>query len=359
MQSLVDVLLHPSRWSEVDALAPETRIILALAILVLTAVAAIAAGALSHRWARRRAAGVIDDPRAIRRVRRGLIAVVSAFGVYLAVDAAPLPPRTDQVLSGVVFVFGALVAARLLIHALTLIVASSMKRVGEDERERLEREYVPLVTKVSSLAVALILIVVVAKHFGQDVTSLVAALGVGSLAIGLAAQQTLGNMIAGFTLLVDRPFRPGDRIKLATGEMGEVLEIGVRSTRIVLVDRNLLVVPNTELVNSRVVNYAFPTAASRGEVRVTIGYESDVERATQLLEKLAADDERVSAAHAPAARVIALGGSGVELAVGFEAIAHGDVAAVEDRLRRRVLTEFAAQKISLPFPRTDVYLINK
>src|SRR6185369_4384850 len=144
--------------------------------------------------------------------------------------------------------------ARVAVNGIALLVGTSVTHVHAGERERLEREYVPLISKITTLAVALIVVIVVAKHFGKDVTSLVAALGVGSLAIGLAAQQTLGNMIAGFTLLFDRPFRVGDRIQLATGESGEVQDIGVRSTRIIMPSRNLLIVPNAELVNSQMVN---------------------------------------------------------------------------------------------------------
>src|SRR6202012_1541153 len=110
------------------------------------------------------------------------------------------------------------------------LLTCAVMHVSGAERARLEREYVPLAEKATSLAVSFIVVIVVAKHFGKDVTSLVAALGVGSLAIGLAAQETLGNMIAGFVLLVDRPFRPGERVRLASSEVGEVVIIGVRST---------------------------------------------------------------------------------------------------------------------------------
>ena len=136
---------------------------------------------------------------------------------------APLPARLADWLSGAtVRARRAGVRARLVIRLVALLLTSSVTHVGGSERTRLEREYVPLAEKATSLAVTFIVVIVVAKHFGKDVTSLVAALGVGSLAIGLAAQQTLGNMIAGFVLLVDRPFRPGDRVRLATGEIGEV-----------------------------------------------------------------------------------------------------------------------------------------
>ena len=360
MSNLYQVLTHPSRWSTLEGLAPDERALVALVVLLVTAGAAFLSSRLSAAWARRRDAAKSDGAaRAAAKVQRGFSTLVAILGVYLAVEVAPLPPRVDRVLSGIAFVLGALFAARLVIHLATLLIGTSVVYVHTGERERLEREYVPLVEKVTGLAVALVGIIVVAKHFGQDVTSLVAALGVGSLAIGLAAQQTLGNMIAGFTLLVDRPFRPGDRIQLATGEAGDVLEIGVRSTRIVLPSRNLLIVPNAELVNSRVINFQHPTPSARGEVKLTMSYDADVERAVAILVELAASDERVAKTPAPVGRVVDLGNVGVDLSLSFEVTSHPDVVPVQDQLRRRILNRFKTEKIDLPFPRTDVYLLNR
>jgi small-conductance mechanosensitive channel len=358
---LADVLFHPSRWNDLSGLAPHHRILVSLAVLSLTVVFSWIVGALSGRWGRARAeksgatvnggarvAGPIADR--IRRIRRGLMLVTLFVGGYLAVEVAPLPANLERALTGTLYVLGAVTVARLLIHLITLLLATSVAHVPGDDRTRLEREYVPLAHKVSALAVTLILVIVVAKHFGQDVTSLIAALGVGSLAIGLAAQQTLGNMIAGFVLLVDRPFRPGDRIKLSSGEAGEVMEIGVRSTRILLDNRNLLIVPNTELVNSRVVNFAYPSPASRGDVRVQVAIGADVDRASALLVEIAGEDEHILKMPAPLATVTAIKPGMVELSLAFDAVQHADLSGVEERIRRKILRRFSAADVKLAPP---------
>jgi MscS family membrane protein len=348
---LVDVLMHPSRWQSVGELSPRVRTELALVVLGLTVVAGGVAGLLTQRWARKKAAGAAAAAAAvadrIARVRRALVLLVYAVGAYLVVEVAPLSGRLETVLSGAAYVVGALVVARLIIHVVTLLLTTSVAHVPGEDRARFEREYVPLAHKITTLAIGLVWVVVVAKHFGQDVTSLVAALGVGSLAIGLAAQQTLGNMIAGFVLLVDRPFRPGDRVKLASGESGEVLEIGVRSTRILMNDRNLLIVPNTELANSRVVNFAGPSSVVHADVKLTVAHGADIERATVALLAIAAEEERIRKDPAPLVRVSAVTPLGLELSLGFDVGTHADVPAVEDRVRRRALARFTTDQIPL------------
>lgn len=352
MNEVVDVVLHPSRWgADADQLRPLARVYLAFFTLLVTVALSFIAGWLGARWAHRRTKDATSarNEETIVRLRREFVAIVLFIGGYLAVEMAPLPSKIERILAGSTFVLGSFVCAQLVIRLVALLLTSSVTHVNDHERSRLEREYVPLAEKVTWLAVTLIYIAVVAKYFGKDVSSLVAALGVGSLAIGLAAQATLGNMFAGFILLVDRPFRPGDRIKLATGESGEVSEIGVRSTKIVTGEGNLLVVPNSELANTRVVNYALPTASTRGEVKVVVTPEGDVDRATTILLALAGGDERIAKAPTPIVRVSGLTERGVELALGFNVNSHVDGGMVEESLRRGLLKQFRQAKIEIAY----------
>jgi small-conductance mechanosensitive channel len=346
VNELADLLLHPARWAnDASVLRPSTRLYLALSTLVLTALTSAVVGWITSRWAHRRTAATAaadDQERNIRRVKRGLRLFTIFIGIYLAVEVAPLPLHVDEIFSAPLFVLGALVAARLMIHLSSLLLSSSVVHVGGVERSRLQREYVPLLEKVLTLAVAMIWLIVVAKHFGKDVTSLVAALGVGSLAIGLAAQQTLGNMIAGFVLLVDRPFRVEDRIKLATGESGEVREIGVRSTRILLGDGNLLVVPNAELANSRVVNVQISPHA---ELKFWITTDNDVERVITLLNNVIEEDKRIKKSFVRLSNVT---DRGLELTVGVDCATAGEAWNAEGELRRRALARLKAEKVALP-----------
>jgi MscS family membrane protein len=153
---------------------------------------------------------------------------------------------------------------------------------------------------------------------------------------------------------VDRPFRPGDRIRLATGETGEVIEIGIRSTRIRLLDLNLLVVPNTELTNSRIVNFAGPTRVGTGSVELRVPHGADLGRVEAILLDAAVADAAVARDPAASVTLRRLGDSGLELVLGFAVGDYVDVARVEDRLRRGVLTRLRAASIAIASDRMDV-----
>jgi small-conductance mechanosensitive channel len=122
------------------------------------------------------------------------------------------------------------------------------------------------------------------SYFGVNVTSLTAALGIGGLAISLAAKDTVSDAIAGLILLVDQPFRVGDRIEIqGVGTWGDVTEIGLRTTRIRTRDNRLVIVPNSIISNNLVVNYTYPDPRYRIETHVFISFDEDVEKVRQLL----------------------------------------------------------------------------
>jgi small-conductance mechanosensitive channel len=159
--------------------------------------------------------------------------------------------------------------------------------------EKLAETVTPLLEKLFALLTILGVSVIVLDHFGVNIGSLLVSLGVGSLAIALAAQETIANMIAGIVIMIDRPFRVGDRIQLPSGETGDVEKLGLRSTRILNFDKNIIVVPNAELVKNRIVNYSYPSEMMRAVVRITVAYNSDVQKVKSLLLNLFFSSENI------------------------------------------------------------------
>jgi small-conductance mechanosensitive channel len=122
------------------------------------------------------------------------------------------------------------------------------------------------------------------SHFDVDVSALVTTLGIGTLAIALAAQNTLADTINGFAIIGDRPFSVGDRIEiLELDTWGDVIDIGLRSTRIRTRDNRMVVVPNSVIGKSLVVNHSIPSTVYRVQTHVGIDYGIDLEYVRQLI----------------------------------------------------------------------------
>ena len=112
--------------------------------------------------------------------------------------------------------------------------------------------------------------------FGVSITPILASLGIGSLAIALALQPTLENFFAGIQIVIDKPLKLGQFVKLDSGEEGYVEKIGWRSTWVRMLPNNVVVMPNKVFVNSKILNYYYPATEMAVLVQVGVHYDSDL-----------------------------------------------------------------------------------
>ena len=121
----------------------------------------------------------------------------------------------------------------------------------------LDDKFIPLFKRLAVTIIWAIGLLVLLSKIGININAFIATLGVGSLAIALAAQDTIANIIAGFLIMIDRPFCVGDIIRLPSGEEVKVLDIGVRRSRFISEDKAIIIVPNLELSKSKIINYTY------------------------------------------------------------------------------------------------------
>jgi len=197
---------------------------------------------------------------------------------------------------------------------------------------------------------------VVLKHFNYDIFSLVTALGIGSLAIGMAAKDTLAHMISGFTIMLDRPFRIGDRIQLIGGQVGDVTDIGLRSTKIRTPDNQMLIIPNSDLCNTMLTNQAFPDSRVKGRVNIGVAYGSDVDRVKALLTATAGEVGGVLTDPAPEAYFVSFGDSALNMSLFFWVEEYTSLFGVTDAINSLILKRFDEHSIEIPFPTRTVKL---
>lgn len=120
----------------------------------------------------------------------------------------------------------------------------------------LDDKFIPLFKRLAVTIVWSLGLIVALGMLGVNINALVATLGVSSLAIALAAQDTISNIIAGFLIMVDRPFSIGDEVKLPSGERVKVLDIGIRRSKFLSEEKAFIIMPNLELSKSKITNYS-------------------------------------------------------------------------------------------------------
>jgi small-conductance mechanosensitive channel len=288
--------------------------------------------------------------RVIQRVIPHISRLLTILGLYLAIRSLPLHEKVVQVLSGALFVTLVAIFFNLIYHALDEFLQRHMTGLQKGSEALISRNMIPIAEKLAMLFLMGTALIIILKHFNYDIFSVVTALGIGSLAIGLAAKDTLAHMISGFTLMLDQPFLIGDRIKLANGQIGIVIDIGLRSTKIQGLDSTMMIIPNSDLCNSTVINLVRPTSVIQGSITLGVGYGSDMEHVKAVLLEIAGDNNKVVADPPPVALFISFGESALNILFLFWVDDPGTIGVVTDQLNCAILRRFREEHIEIPFP---------
>lgn len=324
----------------------------ALLILALFWMLAQVACLVLEKWGKRLTAFTSSDldDRLLQRVIPHVSRLLIMLGVYLAIRSLPLHERMVTLFSGALFVILVFIVFNLIYNALDELLQWYIASRQEGSEALISRHMIPIAEKVAMLFLMGAALIVILKHFNYDILSLVTALGIGSLAIGMAAKDTLSHMISGFTLMLDRPFHIGDRIKLANGQMGDVIDIGLRSTKIQGLDSTVMIIPNSDLCNSTVINMVRPTSVTQGRITVGVGYGSDVERVKGVLLEIARANPEVVEEPSPLALFTAFGESALTMLLLFWVNDPARIGLVTDQLNCAIIRRFREEGIEIPFP---------
>jgi len=145
---------------------------------------------------------------------------------------------------------------------------------------------ITLVTWTLRLIVLIFVVVLTLNHFGVNITGFAFILGVIILAFSLAGRDILTDIISGAMILIDRPFRIGDRLELPSiASWGDVVEIGMRSTKIISMENRTIVIPNSLVAKNQVVNYSYPDPSYFNLVKVVVAYDNDPNQVSKILEE--------------------------------------------------------------------------
>ena len=281
---------------------------------------------------------------AVREIRKGVL---------------PDDMTADQILGyseSILYIILVLLVVKIIMGIIKEIVDWYLDRISAEGAVSLKKTLGPLTAKVMKIVVGLVGFIIILDHFGINIGSLLVSLGVGSLAVALAAQDTLANMIAGFVILVDRPFRVGDRIELQSGLVGDVQEIGLRSTKLLNYDHNLIIIPNSDLVKSPLINYAYPFSPMRVVLKVGVAYGTKPEKVRAILLDLASAHPEVLKDPPPEVFFTALGDSSLEFTMMLRVGDFSKRFKTETALREQAYNAFAREGIEIPFPQRVVHM---
>jgi MscS family membrane protein len=214
----------------------------------------------------------------------------------------------------------------------------------------------PLIHKLSKVIFIMTGIIVILNIWGKDVTGFVAGLGVAGIVLGFALKDSLANIFGGISIILDKTYRVGDRIKIDSGESGIVYDIGLRSTKIKTWDNDILVIPNGKMANSKIQNYVQPSIRSRCVIDFSVVYGSDIKKVKDVVMKTIKKVENAIEDPEPSVAFVKMNDFSLDFKAKFWVANISQRYAAKEKATCMIYDALNKAKISIPFPTRTVYL---
>lgn len=194
---------------------------------------------------------------------------------------------------------GIVLAGGFFVHLLiSRVFLRGLKRVADSTENDIDDRLVHFLQRFYLLVLCFVIFLIILKLHGIAITPFLASAGIAGIAIGMAAKETLADILAGVFLIADRPVKVGDRVKIDSigkhwGSWGDVVDMGLRRTQIRNTDGVIVNYPNNLLANSVITNFSHEDGPIRVRVRFQVNYNVDLEKACQTAKNAIQESEGV------------------------------------------------------------------
>jgi MscS family membrane protein len=283
--------------------------------------------------------GVLKTPLLLILISAGIVSalkIISAISGYMSyIDTA----------YQIILIFAVIWLIAKLYKAL---IGYYGKVFAKKTKSKVDDILMPTIEKVGLFVIYFLGIMTILSYLGIDILPLITGMGIMGLAIALAVKDTLSNFMAGFFLLMDQPFKVGDRVELGKGEIYDVVAIGPRNTQLYNIEEHsILVLPNGKLANAKVVNRSMPDLRRKEQLSFGVGHNTDIERVEKIVLDIAKQHPHILEAPKPNLRVMELGDYLLKLEFSFWIDSIKNRKETIDKLNRNILEKFKKEEIKI------------
>ncbi len=306
-----------------------------------------------HAWTKRTQT-TLDDA-VVAKLQPPIVLSVLIYGLHIASLLLQLAPDSRDTTSHILQTLTTLVWFGFLLGLSRLLLQHAS---ANPERYKLvESRTFPLLENCLRIFIVGGGVYFLLQIWSIDMTGWLTSAGIAGVAIGFAAKDTLSNLFAGVFIVADAPYRIGDYIVLDGSTRGQVINIGLRSTRVLTRDDVEITIPNSVIGGSQITNQSGGgSTRMRVRVKVSVGYDSDIDQVRRILNGIAADEGGVCETPAPRVRFRRFGADGLDFELLVWVRDPSQRGRTLDTLNTAILLGFRQAGIEIPFPKRDVYL---
>ncbi|MEM5871837.1 MAG: mechanosensitive ion channel family protein [Candidatus Aenigmatarchaeota archaeon] len=299
------------------------------------------------------------DDRILKAISKPLYSLIIVISLYFAFKKLAVFNQYALIIDNFFFIAAVFNVAYLVGNFFGVLITHWLKVQKKYEQTP------KLISKIVAVFFYIVAILVILDYFKIEITPLVATLGLGGLAIGLALQDTLSNFFAGVHIMTDKPIDIGDVIEIESGLSetgtlrGVVEDIGWRSTRIRVWNNDIVVIPNSKLASSIVVNRSLPNEAHVFDVPCGVAYTSDLKKVEKVALEVAKHVQKTSEFankdFEPVFRYKAFGESNIDFFVLLSSKNFGSKFPLRSEFIKALKERFDKEGIEISWPVRKIY----
>ncbi len=291
----------------------------------------------------------------IDKLEEPVVFLVIIAGYWWAMNLLNTNPTWENVLNRIGYFAIIIDLTWMVARTLDALVVEYVVPLTEKSESEFDDQIIPIVRKGVRAVIWIMGIIIGLDNLGIDITAMIAGLGIGGLALALAAQDMVKNIFGGVMIFLDKPFKIGDRIQVS-GYDGSVEEVGLRSTRVRTLEGRLVVIPNSQFSDNSVINVS--SEPSR-KVVLNLGMTYDttpenMHRSMDIIKEIASKhNDKIE--DGPAIGFNAFGDFALGIIFVYKIRKEADILQTQTDINTDILTRFNAEGLEFAFPTQTIF----
>jgi small-conductance mechanosensitive channel len=243
----------------------------------------------------------------------------------------------------------------LIIKIISNFAKHWLKEWAAKTKSTADDRLIPLVAKILKVVTIILAFIFIFDVWDINIGPLLATAGIAGLAVGFAVKDSLANILGGIQLVLDKTFKVGDKIQLESGEMGVILDIGIRSTKLKTYDNEVIYIPNGNLANVKIKNFTVPDLSIRVNVNFGVVYGSDPERVQQVVLEALKKIDAILEDPEPVVQFMQMSDFSLDFVARAWVASYTEAYFMKIKMTEEIYKALNKANIGIPFPTRTVY----
>ena len=300
----------------------------------------------------------IDDL-IVKKTNKPVSLILLLVGIRLALSPLSITQAVMDILEHIIGSLIVIVFTYIVIVIVDIIIENWFVKLAEKTESNLDDELLPILENFFGIFAFVIALIAILSIWGVKVGPLLASLGIAGIAVAFALQTTLGNIFGGLSIILDKSVRIGDKIKIENNIMGTVLHIGLRSTKILTFDNELVTIPSGKLAESAILNFLQPNPQVRVTIDFGVEYGSDTGKVRKIVIETLSKIPAVLKEPEPKVLMTEMADFALKFSALFWVKEFDVKFATKAQATEEIYHDLIKAGIGIPFPTRTVYLKQK